>query len=52
MKREAKEFAELTAEDNEREPALVVAVDFNGLLEQVGEPDVWDILGKLKDLLG
>ncbi|HKY68603.1 MAG TPA: hypothetical protein VJM49_19615 [Acidimicrobiales bacterium] len=31
---------------------LLVNVDFNGLLTEVGEPDVWRILGELKDLFG
>jgi hypothetical protein len=31
---------------------LHIEVDFNDLLEDVGEPDVWVILGKLKDLFG
>jgi hypothetical protein len=31
---------------------LWVGVDFNVLLTDVGEPEVWTILGKLKDLFG
>jgi hypothetical protein len=31
---------------------LHIEVDFNDLLADVGEPDVWTILGKLKDLFG
>ena len=31
---------------------LFVDVDFNDLLADVGEPEVWTILGKLKDLFG
>ena len=29
---------------------LTVGVDFNELLDRLGEPDVWVVLGKLKDL--
>jgi hypothetical protein len=31
---------------------LSILVDFNALLRDVGEPAVWDTLGKLKDLFG
>jgi hypothetical protein len=31
---------------------LMVTVDFNALLADVGEPGVWEILGKLKDMFG
>lgn len=31
---------------------LTVHVEFNDLLERLGEPDVWTVIGKLKDLLG
>lgn len=31
---------------------LHIEVDFNDLYADVGEPDVWVILGKLKDLFG
>jgi hypothetical protein len=53
-KREAAEFTEL-AESIEgfATSSLVVSVDYLQLLEAYGdEAKVWDILGKLKDLLG
>lgn len=31
---------------------LCIGVDFNALFADVGEPEVWAILGKLKDLFG
>lgn len=31
---------------------LCIGVDFNALLADIGEPEVWSILGKLKDLFG
>jgi hypothetical protein len=31
---------------------LSILVDFNDLLDELGEPDVWSVLGKLKDLFG
>lgn len=31
---------------------LSVCVDFNDLLDRLGEPEVWQVLGKLKDLFG
>lgn len=31
---------------------MSIMVDFNELLEQCGDPKVWTVLGKLKDLFG
>ena len=33
-------------------PSLTVSVDFNLLLSDEGEPRAFDLIGKLKDLLG
>jgi hypothetical protein len=38
--------------DQETVAALRVTVDFNELLERLGEPQAWDVLGKLRDLFG
>lgn len=32
--------------------SLCISADFLDLLDRFGEPEVWDVLGKLKDLLG
>lgn len=41
-----------TLESTAPPPPLMVHVDFNELHERLGEPEVWTVLGKLKDLLG
>lgn len=40
------------AELSYRQPALYVNVDFVELVDRYGETHAWEILGKLKDLLG
>lgn len=35
-----------------RSSSLMVNVDYLELVDRVGEPEAWETLGKLKDLLG
>lgn len=44
--------AELSSALDATSGTLSVMVDFNALLDDLGEPHVWTILGKLKDLFG
>ena len=52
-KREAAEFAEIVS-TVEALPmsSLSVVVDYCQLAERVGETEAFDVIGKLKDLLG